>query len=132
MARAGILAVAVSVGISAAPAHASAQRSPAESPTPVPRGQETPVSVAARLSPPPRSPMLVPRVRVPPASIDDAIPARSFVPQERDRTGVPYMVAGAALFVAGAIIGDDAGTLFMVGGAGVGAYGAFVYFGGEL
>ncbi len=52
------------------------------------------------------------------------------MPQVRNRRGVPYMVAGGILFVAGAITGDDAGTVLMIGGAGVGAYGAFVYFGG--
>jgi hypothetical protein len=40
------------------------------------------------------------------------------------------MVAGGILFVAGAIVGRDAGTILMLGGAGVGAYGAYVYFGG--
>ncbi len=41
---------------------------------------------------------------------------------------VALMVAGGALFVAGAIVGGDAGTLLMVGGAGVGAYGLYLYF----
>lgn len=52
--------------------------------------------------------------------------------QARNSGGIPYMVAGGALFVAGAIVGDTAGTLMMVGGAGVGAYGLFVYYGGEV
>jgi len=41
------------------------------------------------------------------------------------------MVAGGALFVSGAIIGGDGGTILMVGGAGIGAFGLFVYFGGD-
>ncbi|HET9982573.1 MAG TPA: hypothetical protein VFQ38_03265 [Longimicrobiales bacterium] len=41
--------------------------------------------------------------------------------------GIPLMAAGGALFVAGAIIGGDAGTLLMVGGAGIGAYGIYIY-----
>jgi len=41
---------------------------------------------------------------------------------------VALMVAGGALFVAGAIVGGDAGTLLMVGGAVVGAYGVYLYF----
>ena len=53
------------------------------------------------------------------------------VPQARDRDGIPFMVAGAALFVSGAGVGDRGGTILMVGGAGIGAYGLFVYFGGE-
>lgn len=48
----------------------------------------------------------------------------------RNRRGVPLMVAGGILFVAGAIAGDDVGTILMLGGAGVGAWGAYVYFGG--
>lgn len=51
--------------------------------------------------------------------------------QARDRSGIPYMVAGGALFVAGAFVGDTGGSLLMVGGAGIGAYGLFVYFGGD-
>ena len=68
--------------------------------------------------------------------------ARSFVPasapapsaflqeQARNQGGMPFMIGGGVLFVAGAIVGGDAGTLLMVGGAGAGAYGAYVYFGG--
>ena len=52
------------------------------------------------------------------------------MPQVRNQRGVPYMVAGGILFVAGAIAEGDGGTLLMVGGAGVSAYGAFIYFGG--
>lgn len=38
------------------------------------------------------------------------------------------MIAGAALLVTGLIIGDDAGTFVAVLGAGVGAYGVYLYF----
>jgi hypothetical protein len=37
------------------------------------------------------------------------------------------MFVGAGAFVAGAIIGGDAGTLIMVGGAVVGLYGLYEY-----
>jgi hypothetical protein len=37
------------------------------------------------------------------------------------------MIVGGAAFVAGAIIGDDAGTVMMVAGAGVGLYGLYLY-----
>jgi hypothetical protein len=40
------------------------------------------------------------------------------------------MVAGGVLFVGGAIAGQTAGTIMMLGGAGFGAYGAYIYFGG--
>ena len=37
------------------------------------------------------------------------------------------MIIGGATFLAGAIIGDDAGTIVMVGGAAVGLYGLYLY-----
>ena len=37
------------------------------------------------------------------------------------------MIIGGAAFLAGAIIGDDAGTIVMVGGAAVGLYGLYLY-----
>lgn len=38
------------------------------------------------------------------------------------------MLAGATLLVTGLIIGDDSGTLVAVIGAGIGAYGVYLYF----
>ena len=37
------------------------------------------------------------------------------------------MIVGGAAFVAGLIIGDDAGTIVMVGGAVIGLYGLYLY-----
>lgn len=51
------------------------------------------------------------------------------LPQVRNRRGIPFMIAGGAMFLAGAIVGGDGGTLLLLGGVGVGAYGAYVYFG---
>jgi len=48
----------------------------------------------------------------------------------RNRAGIPLMVAGGAAFVAGIIAGGDAGTILMLGGGGIGAWGLYVYFGG--
>ena len=45
-----------------------------------------------------------------------------------NRAGTPYMLAGAALFVAGLIIEGDAGTFLEVAGAGIGAYGLYLAF----
>lgn len=42
-------------------------------------------------------------------------------------TSKTLMIVGGAAFLAGAIIGDDAGTVMMVGGAGVGLYGLYLY-----
>jgi hypothetical protein len=52
------------------------------------------------------------------------------LPQVRNRRGIPLMIAGGAMFLVGAIIGDDVGALLLLGGVGVGAYGAYVYFDG--
>jgi hypothetical protein len=48
--------------------------------------------------------------------------------QARNRRGIPLMASGAALLVAGLLIGDDVGTLVALGGAVIGAYGVFLYF----
>jgi hypothetical protein len=42
--------------------------------------------------------------------------------------GVGLMIAGGALFLAGLIIGGDAGTVVAVAGAAIGAYGLYQYF----
>lgn len=63
---------------------------------------------------------------------ETAVPFRQEVEiDDGDDDGVPFMIAGGIAFLAGAIVGDDAGTVLMLGGAGLGAYGAFVYFGGD-
>lgn len=58
-------------------------------------------------------------------------PYRQVEIDDEDDDGIPYMIAGGIAFLAGAIVGDDVGTILMLGGAGVGAYGAFIYFGGD-
>lgn len=47
---------------------------------------------------------------------------------QRGGRGTGYMIAGAALLVAGLLIEGDAGTLVAVGGAAIGAYGLYLYF----
>lgn len=42
--------------------------------------------------------------------------------------GTGLIIAGGALFIAGLIIGGDAGTVLAVGGAALGAYGLYQYF----
>jgi hypothetical protein len=37
------------------------------------------------------------------------------------------MIVGGAAFLAGAIIGGDPGTIVMIGGAGIGLYGLYLY-----
>ena len=48
--------------------------------------------------------------------------------QQRNRAGIPWIIAGSVLIVGGAIIGDDVGTVLMTGGVGSTAYGLFIYF----
>lgn len=43
------------------------------------------------------------------------------------RNSVALMVVGGAALVIGAVIGDDAGTLVMLGGAAVGLYGLYLF-----
>jgi hypothetical protein len=42
--------------------------------------------------------------------------------------GMGYMIAGGALFVAGLLAGGDAGTVLILAGAGIGAYGLYLHF----
>jgi hypothetical protein len=48
--------------------------------------------------------------------------------QQRNRAGIPWIIAGSALIVGGAIVGDDIGTLLMASGVVGVAYGVFIYF----
>jgi hypothetical protein len=47
--------------------------------------------------------------------------------RQRLRRSETLMIVGGAIFLAGAIIGDDAGTIIMIGGAGIGIYGLYLY-----
>lgn len=88
-------------------------------------------------------PQTQPAVTTPPAgpSLDAAtvglraeqnvqIPAKgTVVAQARRGTtdATALMIVGGAAFLAGAVIGGDAGTIIMIGGAGVGLYGLYLY-----
>ncbi|HET7456572.1 MAG TPA: hypothetical protein VFJ74_02890 [Gemmatimonadaceae bacterium] len=52
----------------------------------------------------------------------NALPARNSQGQPK-----ALMIVGGAAFIAGALIGDTAGTAIMIGGAGVGLYGLYLY-----
>ncbi|HJR64111.1 MAG TPA: hypothetical protein VJ803_10430 [Gemmatimonadaceae bacterium] len=60
----------------------------------------------------------------PPASPFAPAPVNYAARLTRDQQ---LMIIGGAIFLVGAIIGDDAGTVIMVGGAGVGLYGLYLY-----
>ncbi|HJU76179.1 MAG TPA: hypothetical protein VJ717_20735 [Gemmatimonadaceae bacterium] len=47
--------------------------------------------------------------------------------QTRTRRGQTLMIVGGAAFLAGLIIGDDAGTAIAVGGAAIGLYGLYLW-----
>ena len=51
----------------------------------------------------------------------------SITTQQGRGTNVALMVVGGAAIVLGAVIGGDAGTLMMIGGAGVGLWGLYHY-----
>lgn len=59
----------------------------------------------------------------------EAAPAgpTNLLPQARSRRGMPLMIVGGAAFLAGLIIGDDAGTAIAVGGAAIGLYGLYLW-----
>ncbi len=46
-------------------------------------------------------------------------------PADNDRGNTGLMLAGAAAMIVGAVVGDDAGTLIIVGGAVIGFYGLY-------
>jgi hypothetical protein len=47
---------------------------------------------------------------------------------QRRGSGTGLIIAGGALFVAGLLVGGDAGTVLAVTGAAIGAYGLYLYF----
>jgi hypothetical protein len=62
-------------------------------------------------------------------SADEAVTSRADVGAAVRHGNQPtaLMIVGGAAFLAGAIIGGDAGTIIMVGGAAVGLYGLYLY-----
>jgi hypothetical protein len=47
--------------------------------------------------------------------------------KKSNRNALALMVVGGAALVIGAVIGDDAGTIVMLGGAGIGLYGLYLF-----
>jgi hypothetical protein len=58
--------------------------------------------------------------------MDTRVPASLDLRQRLTRSE-SLMIIGGAIFLAGAIIGDDPGTIIMIGGAAVGIYGLYLY-----
>ncbi|MGQ0713897.1 MAG: hypothetical protein ACT4PJ_09195 [Gemmatimonadaceae bacterium] len=57
----------------------------------------------------------------------DASVPNSLDLRQRITRSESLMIIGGAIFLAGAIIGNDAGTIIMIGGAAVGIYGLYLY-----
>jgi hypothetical protein len=47
--------------------------------------------------------------------------------RKSNRNAVAMMIVGGAALLVGAVIGDDAGTIVMLGGAGIGLYGLYLF-----
>ncbi len=125
-----ILAAALGAAAVLTPGIASAQGAEAGSIARDSRAHEDRGSVAASLAPSAASAALLRPVAPRTTPVVEAPRRPVPAPQARNRRGVPWMVAGGGVFLAGAIVGDDGGTVLMLGGIGLGTYGAFVYFGG--
>ena len=48
-------------------------------------------------------------------------------PDGMRRRGVPHMIIGGVALIVGGVIGNDAGTIVMLGGLGVGLYGLYLF-----
>jgi hypothetical protein len=71
--------------------------------------------------------VLAARAAVRPDLRMDASVPRALALRQALRRSETLMLVGGAIFLAGAIIGDDAGTIIMIGGAGIGIYGLYLY-----
>ncbi|HJU68410.1 MAG TPA: hypothetical protein VJ650_09180 [Gemmatimonadaceae bacterium] len=86
----------------------------------------------ARAQASPAQPDLRPTVEAASSAVRPDLRMDATVPQALDfrrqlRRSETLMIIGGAIFLAGAIIGDDAGTIIMIGGAGIGIYGLYLY-----
>lgn len=79
-------------------------------------------SVAERLALPPHAAELL----APAPAVDSAGITSEIAMQRRTGRGTALAIVGGALFVGGLIAGGDAGTLMVVAGAGIGAYGLYL------
>ena len=62
-----------------------------------------------------------------PATAPTADPRAALASRAQFTRGQTLMIIGGAALLTGAIIGGDAGTIVMLGGAGVGLYGLYLY-----
>lgn len=131
--RATLLLAAVALTATLTPRDAAAQDATAAAPTleaAAATVEHIPVPLTAERAPAAAGEQAAPRIpmrrfaEAPVIAEEVAAP----VMQARNRRGIPLMAAGLGLLVAGAIIGGDTGTIVMVSGAAIGAYGMYLYF----
>lgn len=76
-------------------------------------------------------PVHAPVLPAPPSAPDldaaDAVPLPATL-QERRRRGKMYMIGGAVAIVVGAVVGDDGGTLLVIGGLATAGYGLYLWY----
>lgn len=116
--------VAVLLGAIALPG----TRLPAQRAVPAPMPTPSAMSAAPTLSATPAGPTLAARsVAVRPVAAATVDPRSALASRRAFTRGQALMIIGGAALLTGAIIGGDAGTIVMLGGAGVGLYGLYLY-----
>jgi len=112
--------------ISAAPAaYAQSAADPAPEGVAAQPAPETSPTLQQRLMPESAVQLLArPQVNV----AESAEPQPAELAMRPRGSGTGLIIAGGALFVAGLLIGGDAGTVVAVAGAALGAYGLYLYF----
>jgi hypothetical protein len=78
------------------------------------------------------TPQSGPTMRAASAAVRPSLAFGASVPRTWDaqralKRSETLMIVGGAILLAGALIGDDAGTVIMIGGAAVGIYGLYLY-----
>ena len=110
----------------AAPAAYAQQTQLASQQAPAPESPQP--TLQERLMPPGTAALLAPAVTQDARMTSAENEVAHTLAQSRG-AGTGLIIAGGALFVAGLLIGDDAGTVLAVAGAAIGAYGLYLYFG---
>ena len=87
---------------------------------------------AARAQASDTHPSAGPTMRAASAAVRPSLAFGAAIPHAWDaqralRRSETLMIVGGAIFLAGAVIGDDAGTIIMISGAAVGIYGLYLY-----
>ena len=120
LARFRTIAIVLACGLGTATTLAAQAPSLAADTTVVRQAASAPGPTVAASSVALRQPAQLPATDERQRQADDAAGARMTSSQT-------LMIVGGAMFLAGAIIGGDAGTIIMIGGAGIGLWGLYQY-----